>query len=462
MKFRVQVVCVADDGVEQMQPVLEFERQELVMETLGMSLAEGKVVLQGVQEFVSERQAVEFLQRSRACPRCGQQRSIKGNGSIPVHTVYGTVQLPNPRWRHCGCQPAESQSFRPLQNWLRGQTSPELLYLESKWAALIPYGGVAPLLQDVLPIADTLSAVTIRNHLLETAARMEAELGEEKPVLFEGSEEDWEQLPTPDGPMTVGIDGGFVRATHKEGFFEVIAGKSVVEFRRDKQEQVPSSKCFSFVQTFDEKPRRRLWELLKSQGMAENQQVVFLSDGGDSVRNLQEYLHPFSEHWIDWFHITMRITALQQQVKGLRAEQPDLAEGTVRELDRIKHFLWHGNTFQALQRLEDLLIDLEFPETPSELIQKAARAVSEFETYIRNNEEFIPNFGERRRDGEKISTAFVESTVNQVISKRMVKKQQMQWTPRGAHLLLQVRTKVLNDELDDVFRGWYPQFRAVA
>ena len=196
--------------------------------------------------------------------------------------------------------------------------------------------------------------------------------------------------------------------------------------------------------------------------MAENQQVVFLSDGGDSVRNLQEYLHPFSEHWIDWFHITMRITALQQQVKGLRAEQPDLAEGTVRELDRIKHFLWHGNTFQALQRLEDLLIDLEFPETPSELIQKAARAVSEFETYIRNNEEFIPNFGERRRDGEKISTAFVESTVNQVISKRMVKKQQMQWTPRGAHLLLQVRTKVLNDELDDVFRGWYPQFRAVA
>ena len=55
----------------------------------------------------------------------------------------------------------------------------------------------------------------------------------------------------------------------------------------------------------------------------------------------------------------------------------------------------------------------------------------------------MPNFGERYRNGETISTAFVESTVNQVISKRMVKKQQMQWTPRGAHLLLQTRTKVL-------------------
>ncbi|HEY5814411.1 MAG TPA: hypothetical protein VIT23_17380, partial [Terrimicrobiaceae bacterium] len=46
---------------------------------------------------------------------------------------------------------------------------------------------------------------------------------------------------------------------------------------------------------------------------------------------------------------------------------------------------------------------------------------------------------------------------NQVVSKRFVKKQQTQWTPRGAHLLLQTRTKVLNDDLEDVFRGWYPQ-----
>jgi len=52
----------------------------------------------------------------------------------------------------------------------------------------------------------------------------------------------------------------------------------------------------------------------------------------------------------------------------------------------------------------------------------------------------------------------VESTVNQVVSKRMVKKQQMRWSQKGAHLLLQVRTRVLNDELRDVFRQWYPNF----
>jgi hypothetical protein len=47
MKFRIQVVRVADDGAERMKEVMEFERQELAMETLGMSLAEGKSHAQG-------------------------------------------------------------------------------------------------------------------------------------------------------------------------------------------------------------------------------------------------------------------------------------------------------------------------------------------------------------------------------------------------------------------------------
>jgi hypothetical protein len=39
-----------------------------------------------------------------------------------------------------------------------------------------------------------------------------------------------------------------------------------------------------------------------------------------------------------------------------------------------------------------------------------------------------------------------------VRKKRMVKKQQMRWSPRGAHLLLQIRTRILNDTLTDDYR----------
>jgi len=90
--------------------------------------------------------------------------------------------------------------------------------------------------------------------------------------------------------------------------------------------------------------------------------------------------------------------------------------------------------------------------------RKLSKAVAEFGGYIRANAMWIPNYGERYRCGEAISSAFVESAVNQIVSKRMVKKQQMRWTPRGAHLLLQVRTRVLNDDLAVDFQRWYPSF----
>ena len=67
---------------------------------------------------------------------------------------------------------------------------------------------------------------------------------------------------------------------------------------------------------------------------------------------------------------------------------------------------------------------------------------------------FIPNGSDRYRHGETISTAFAEPTVNQVVSRRFVKKQHMRWIQRGAHLLLQVRTRALTNDLRTTFSRW--------
>ena len=42
MKFRVDVICVNERGVETRREVMELERGSLAMETLGLTLAEGK------------------------------------------------------------------------------------------------------------------------------------------------------------------------------------------------------------------------------------------------------------------------------------------------------------------------------------------------------------------------------------------------------------------------------------
>jgi hypothetical protein len=370
---------------------------------------------------------------------------------------------------HCDCQPHDGGSFSPLAQALPERTTPELLFLETKWSALMSYGLTADLLQEVLPMDSPLHASTIREHVLTVAQRLEDELGDERWSFVEGCQRDWNKLPAPDGPLTVGIDGGYIRGRNKQGHFEVMAGKSLRAFRREEaDEDELSSKCFAFVQVYDEKPKRRLFEVLRSQGLQMNQQVEFLSDGGEDVRNVQLYLNPEAEHLLDWFHITMRLTVLTQIAKGLPEkvgeddDQYELRPGVLKDLESLKWYLWHGNVFQALKKLEGLEMDAEAADfdTKDEAARKFLNHIEELHTYVRRNQGFIPNYGERYRNGERIASGFVESAVNQVVSKRMVKQQQMQWTQRGAHLLLQIRTRVLNEEWEETFRRWYPGFRS--
>ncbi len=454
MKVKVHVVIESDEGTtETVENIIYLERGNLHPGDLGLTLAEARKLLQNMQRTMVERQVTHYLDQQGSCLLRGKKRQRKGVHSLVYRTLFGKLRLRSVRLFHCECQPVPTRSFRPLAQLLSERTAPELLYLESKFASLISYGLTVDLLQEVLPIGQEINAATIRNNMHTVAQRIEDELGEERIFFIDGCERDWGQLPRPDLPLTVGLDGGYVHScaqrSRKHGWFEVIAGKSVTA--------KGSSKRFAFVHNYDDKPKRRVFEVLKSQGMQPNQQVTFLSYGGDTVRDLQMYLNPNAEHILDWFHITMRLTVMRQMAKGLGVKGSEFRETTLKELERIKWFLWHGNVYRALETADDLAMDLD-REEPTAKEATLLKKQEEFDTYIRNNAGFIPNFGERRRYGETISTAFVESAVNQVVSKRMVKKQQMRWSQQGAHLLLQVRTRVLNDELRDVFRKWYPNF----
>jgi len=465
MRLKVQVIIESDSGeTEAVQQVAELERGSLRPETLGLSLSEAKALLQEIQNAMVTHQSTGYITQYIACPECGRIRSQKGRHQIVFRTLFGKLRLDSPRLYHCGCcrRKEAHRSFSPLAELLMERTAPELAYLENKFAAMISYGLTAELLAEVLPTGGDINVAGVYRNVQRVAERMEAEMGEEQWQFIEGCQRDWDALPPPGPPITVGLDGGFVHAkgqkSRGEGWFEVIAGKSVPE--------EGAAKCFAYVQAYDPKPRRRLFELLKSQGLQANQQVTFLSDGADDVRELPLYLSPESEHWLDWFHLTMRLTVMGQLAKGLATEQTEGPEtapeeildavDTGKQLERVKWFLWHGNVERALETIEDIEDALDLLSQGGESRRKLVKAVREFRGYIEANQSFIPNYGDRYRHGETISTAFAESTVNQVVSKRMVKKQQMQWSEAGAHHLLQVRTKALNDELRETFVRWYP------
>jgi hypothetical protein len=466
LKITVQIVIDAQDGTPTAtEQVAAIARDDLTMATAGLALAEAHEVLSGIQHHLTAAQAAAAAVAGRPCGSCGRARARKDTRHIVLRTLFGTLRLESPRYKACPCAAGGPATVSPMAALLPERTTPELLLWEARYAALTSYGAAASLLSEAFPLGRTLQATAVRQQVERTAARLEDELGEERFSFIDTCPAEWEEMPRPGLPLIVTLDGGYVHSSRqtsrKDGWFEAVTGTST-----------PAdgpAKAFAYVQTYDAKPKRRLYELLRSQGMQDNQQVVFLTDGGEDVRDIPRYLDPQAEHYLDWFHITMRLTVLRQMTRSLPAPAAGQAEDddvpgipdpgqADRDLERVKHFLWHGNTFRAMQTLEDLRDDFEIACAAGADDKQRAffERLSEFCTYVGRNSEQIPNYGERHRCGEPISTATAEATVNQVISRRMVKKQQMRWSPRGAHLLLQVRTRVLNNDLADDFARWYP------
>lgn len=181
---------------------------------------------------------------------------------------------------------------------------------EAKWSALVSYGLSTRALQDFLPVDESLSPSTVRNHTIKAAQRCEDALKEEDLKITQGRDEGAASGETEQcDPITVGIDGGYLRRWHERGrSFEVIVGKSVPADGEPK--------CFGAVQQNDVNPQLRLLRVLLSQDMRWGQQVRFLSDGEPAVREVQLHMGPYSDHVLDWFHITKRFTVLKQYIKG--------------------------------------------------------------------------------------------------------------------------------------------------
>src|SRR5215813_12275908 len=126
-------------------------------------LAEAKTVLARLQQRLVEQQAAEYLWAQSRCPHCGTKRSHKGAHTITLRTLFGKLRLNSPRLYHCQCQRHPARTFSPLAERLPERNTPELLYLETKWASLMSYGMTSKLLDEVLPIGKHINAATVRN-----------------------------------------------------------------------------------------------------------------------------------------------------------------------------------------------------------------------------------------------------------------------------------------------------------
>jgi hypothetical protein len=164
---------------------------------------------------------------------------------------------------------------------------------------------------------------------------------------------------------------------------------------------------------------------------------------------------PPAHHVLDWFHLAMR----GQHVAQAAMSWPDTTE-TDRQagarlaetIERIRWRLWHGQVKRALDLIAETIVTVDVAADDKSPIAAAGRTVArllgDLETYVSGQADVIIDYATARRCEEPISTAITESTVQWLLHRRMNAQQQMRWSPRGAHLMLQVRTAVVNGTLD--------------
>jgi hypothetical protein len=283
----LQLRIVGDDGTVFTDcEILRLVESHHQLEAVGLSIDESKSFQECLQQHIVTAQAAAFVDRHRCCPARNLQFCSKGKYPIVFRTVFGNVALSTPRFYRCGCHPGDSRTFSPLTELFTERTTPELPYLETRWASLISFDMTAALLRDALPVADTTNPETVRQHLYRVANRHDADLGTCQPDLMDDGPAAGQASPITREAVIVGIDGGYLRNWHdKRKKFEVIVGKSMAEGRGD---------CYvGLVRSQDAAPKRRFCEVLRRQELPADQPVTVLTDGGDSVRAFVEGLSAF-------------------------------------------------------------------------------------------------------------------------------------------------------------------------
>jgi len=408
--------------------------------TIGLTLADGKRTLAGLQGHLVRAQTEEYCRGRRRCSHCGSQRPLKDVRTRRLLSLFGTVEVRSPRFAPCRCAVPCCRTFSPVAAIMPDRCTPEYERLVAKMGSLLPYRRARALLSEFLPIADVPAVETTRRRTTRVGARLEREATVQPATPANKARS-----------IALSIDGGYVRSvrSHRVRSFEIF----LAQVSNDDGQQI----VFSSMPAEADRQREQLRGVLHGLGATPTTPVTILSDGAEGPRSLGEAasLGP-THHVLDWFHLSMRIQHVAQTAKGW----PDASAGDRRTgadladaIERIRWRLWHGQVKRALDLIGETLVTLDTTAAAvwspvAATAAKVARVLRELERYVSGQSELIIDYATARRRDEPISTATTESTVQWLLHRRMNAQQQMRWSPRGAHLMLKVRTAVMNRTLE--------------
>ena len=443
MAWIVRLVNTGADGEKQSVDVVTINRPDDLIEitNLGLSLAEGKRVLAGVQQEIVAAQARGHAVRRPDCRSCGEVCRVKDYRDHAVATLFGQVRVRLPWFRCAGCGGNEAGHGWP--SYCR--STPELDQLQAHLSALMTYRVAADVLAQMFPLDTGNDPETLRCHTL----KLGAELQDRAAV----------RPDTAAAAITVTLDATFIRSREEgERHLEVRVG--------NVETDTGGRQVFGAVAKADTDIETLIRRSLEAVGHNEETVLSAFTDGCSGLRHILAKADVTEAPMLDWFHIAMRLPHLKQTVGALSADDPDRAAAKaviVEEVERLHWRLWNGKAKEAqisIDRIRAVMHHFRDEQglrrsiAPSRKLWTALHAL---DGYLTGQSDWLVHYAERHRAGLRVSTAITEGTANFLVNRRMNKSQQMRWSRRGADLLLQVRCAVYNGTLGSGFgQRFYP------
>jgi hypothetical protein len=433
----LRLVNTGAEGEGPCTDVMEINRPDDLVDiaNLGLTLAEAKRLLAGVQREIVAAQAREHAIRRPGCSRCDGVCCVKDYQDHAVATLFGQATVRLPRFRCAACGGIEAGVDWP--SYCR--STPELDRLQAHLCALMTYRTAADLLEQMFPVDAGKHHETLRRHTLKVGEAL-GECAVTRPELTASA-------------VVVTLDSTFIRSCKDgERHLEVRVGNG----------ETPSGgrQVFGAVAKAGTDIRALIRRTLDAVGQTEGTALTAFTDGCPGLRRILADAGVSTPPMLDWFHIAMRLQHLKQIASALPVDAPARVEAKaliVEEVERLHWRIWNGKAQDAqvsINRIRAVMHhfqgepDQRRSTAPSRKLWTALHAL---DGYLTGQSAWLVNYAERHRAGLRVGTAITEGTANFLVNRRMNKSQQMRWSRRGADLLLQVRCAVYNGTLGSGF-----------
>jgi hypothetical protein len=388
----VRLVQIGADGEEPFADVMTINRPDDLddIANLGLTVADGKRVLAGLQQEIVAAQTRSHSVRRPDCRRCSGICHVKDYRDHAVATHFGQVTVRLPRFRCAGCGGIEAGTGWPSHC----RSTPELDQLQAHFAALMPYRMAADVLKQVFPVEAGTDPETLRRHTLKIggALRIDAVARPEKAAA---------------AAVAVTLDSTFIRSCEDgERHLEVRVGNVETE--------TGGRQVFGAVAKTDTDVKVLICQSLDAVGRTEDTVLTAFTDGCSGLRRILADAGISELPILDWFHIGMRLQHLKQTAGGLSADDPARVAAKaviVEEVERLHWRLWNGKAKDAqisIDRIRAVMHHFQGEQGERKSIapsRKLWTALHALDGYLTGQSDWMVNYAERHRAGLRVGTS---------------------------------------------------------